>query len=184
MINILETAPDNLTIQNTMCIMRQKLDAFQSIGVAVSGGSDSDIIVDLINRILPATDFQPDIKYFFYNTGLEYDATKRHLKDLSSKYGIEIDTINAFKPIPAGCRQYGVPFLSKQASDYISRLQKHNFQWEDDSYENLVHKYPKCQTALRWWCNESGSGSSFNIDKNGKHLKSYIENTPPLVPNI
>lgn len=181
MIDVIKNAPENLTIQNAMCVMRQKLDSFYSIGVAVSGGSDSDIIVDLISRILPTTDYKPDVKYFFYNTGLEYEATKRHLKDLEDNYHIKINVINAIKPIPAGCHQYGVPFFSKKVSDYIGRLQKHNFEWENDTYDTLNEKYPNCQTALRWWCNEWGENSSFNIDKSGKHLKAFMQDTPPMI---
>ncbi len=45
-----------------------------------SGGSDSDILIDIIEyarEILPSL---PPVKYVFFNTGLEMKATKDHVK--------------------------------------------------------------------------------------------------------
>lgn len=61
---------------------------------------------------------------------------------------------------------------------YIGRLQHHNFQWEDESYETLILKYPNCQSALKWWCNAWGEKSRFNIETN-KLLKEFILQNPP-----
>ena len=91
---------------------------------SISGGSDSDIVLDIIRNI----DDSDKVTYFWVDTGLEYLATKEHLKYLEQKYGIEIKRIKACKPIPACCKQYGVPFLSKYVSEQMMRLQKHNFQ--------------------------------------------------------
>lgn len=179
MIDVIKNAPENLTIQNTMYVMRQKLDSFRNIGVSVSGGSDSDIIVDLISQILPAIDYKPDVKYFFFDTGIEYEATKRHLVELEDKYQISIERIRAVKPVPAGCREYGVPFYSKSVSNLLKRLQSHNFEFEDDDYEVLIQRYPRCISALKWWCNAYDSQSRFNISNQGKYLKDFIMNTPP-----
>lgn len=60
----------------------------------------------------------------------------------------------------------------------LGRLQKHNFQWEDEPYEILIKKYPKCTSALRWWCNAWGDNSRFNISRN-KFLKEFIIFSPP-----
>lgn len=59
----------------------------------------------------------------------------------------------------------------------MSRLQKHNFQWEDEPYEILAKKYPKCTGALKWWCNEY-DGDRFNIKRN-RFLKEFILANPP-----
>ena len=40
-----------------------------------------------------------------------------------------------------------------QVSEWIERLQRHNFQWEDKSFDELYKEYPKCKVALQWWCN-------------------------------
>lgn len=118
------------------------------------------------------------LKYVFFDTGMEFEATKRHLDFLEKKYGIEIQREKAKIPVPVGCKKYGVPFLSKQVSEWIGRLQKHNFQWENESFERLLEKYPKCKAALRWWCNEWGENSMLNISKQ-KWLKEFLMENPP-----
>ena len=50
-----------------------------------SGGSDSDIMVHLIERTRELFSLPP-IKYVFFNTGLEMRATKKHVKDTAGKY--------------------------------------------------------------------------------------------------
>ena len=37
----------------------------------------------------------PPIKYVFFNTGLEMEATKRHVKETAKKYGVEIEKVRA-----------------------------------------------------------------------------------------
>ena len=54
-----------------------------------SGGSDSDIMIDLIERTRAMSNLPP-IKYVFFNTGLEMKATKDHVKAIAEKYGVEI----------------------------------------------------------------------------------------------
>lgn len=140
----------------------------------VSGGSDSDILVDLFCKL----DEEKKVTYAWVDTGLEFEATKRHLKDLEEKYGIEIIPLKAKTPIPLAVRKHGVPFLSKYVSDMIERLQRHNFQWEDEPFDVLYAKYPQCKGALRWWCNDWGEGSRFNIDRNS-YLKEFMVKNPP-----
>ena len=79
---------------------------------SISGGSDSDIVLDVIHNV----DEKKKVRYFWIDTGLEYRATKEHLDDLEKKYGIEIERIKACKPIPVCCKEYGQPFLSKYVS--------------------------------------------------------------------
>ena len=76
---------------------------------SISGGSDSDIVLDVIHNV----DEKKKVRYFWIDTGLEYRATKEHLDDLEKKYGIKIERIKACKPIPVCCKEYGQPFLSK-----------------------------------------------------------------------
>ena len=148
------------------------------IMVSISGGADSDIMLDMIERIgYPLS----KIHYVFFNTGLEFNATKEHLEYLEEKYGIQIERHSAKVPVPLGVRKYGCPFLSKQVSQYISRLQKHNFKWEDKSFEELYAEYPHCKAALRWWCNKWGEKSKMNISYN-RFLKEFMIANPPDFP--
>ena len=142
--------------------------------VAISGGSDSDIMLDLLYKL----DEEKKAVYVWCDTGLEYEATKRHLKELEDEYGIQIIPLKANVPIPLAVRKYGVPFLSKHVSEYIMRLQKHGFQWEDEPFDALYAKYPDCKGALRWWCNDFGENSKFNINYN-KYLKEFMIQNPP-----
>ena len=170
----------NERIQQAIDLTKQVLgDARRggkNVCCSVSGGADSDILIDLCERAEPHF-----VSYVFFDTGIEYQATKDHLKYLEEKYGIEIHREKAKVPVPLGNKKYGVPFLSKNVSNMINRLQHHNFQWEDDTFENLIIKYPKCTAALRWWTNNwvSSTGVNlFNINRNS-WLKEFIVKNPP-----
>lgn len=176
---IIKAAPNDGTIVESIVITHSKLKRYEKILCSISGGSDSDILIDLCQKY----DEADKITYAFFDTGLEFKATKEHLNFLEEKYGIHIERIRAIKPIPLCCKEYGQPFLSKQVSEWISRLQNHNFQWEDEPLETLLEKYPNCRAALRWWCNDfektaSGRESSFNIAYN-QYLKEFMIENPP-----
>lgn len=147
----------------------------------LAGGADSDIMLDLLLRCEKDEDLK--FKFVWFDTGLEFQATKDHLKYLEKKYGITIERLKAEKPIPLSVRQYGVPFLSKYASEMISRLQRHNFRWEDEPLEELIKKYPNCKSGLKWWCNANGEkqDAPFNIGSH-KFLKEFIIENPPDFP--
>lgn len=140
---------------------------------SISGGSDSDIVLDIITKF----DNYKIVDYVYFDTGLEYGATKEHIRYLEDKYNIKIETIRPRIPIPLSCRIYGQPFISKHVSEMISRLQNHNFKWEDKSFEVLIKEYPNCKSALEWWCNTKPS-PSHNIKQN-KLLKEFLIENPP-----
>lgn len=176
---ILDTAP-NAIIADAFVITKSKLERYENILVSVSGGADSDIMLDIVTKFSE----NKNIKYVFFDTGLEYTATKEHLSYLEAKYGIQIDRVKAVKPIPLACRQYGQPFLNKRVSNMIKRLQRNNFQWEDEDFETLYKKYPRCKVALKWWCNKwekskKGYDSQYNIENN-KWLKEFMIANPPI----
>ena len=170
-------ASPNVWIQDAIFKADDHIERGEKILCSVSGGSDSDIMLDLLHKL----DDEKKIVYVWCDTGLEYEATKRHLKELEEKYNIEIVPLKAKVPIPLAVRKYGVPFLSKQVSEYIMRLQKHNFQWEDEPLDVLVEKYPKCRAALRWWCNDWGDKSKFSISRT-PYLKEFMIENPPDFP--
>lgn len=182
---LINNCPKDNIIGDNLVIAWSKINSssYKKILCTVSGGADSDIVVDICSKC----DKDNKINYVWFNTGLEYTATKAHLNDLREKYGIEILEYKTQKPIPTVCKQYGQPFLNKRVSDYIGRLQKHNFQWEDKPFEDLLYKYCKwsenrekwigCYTALKWWCNEHDC-NIYNISHN-KWLKEFIiQNNP------
>ena len=140
---------------------------------SVSGGGDSDVMLDIVWKC----DKEDKVEYVWFDTGLEYQATKDHLKYLEEQYGIEIKKYKAIKPIPITCKEFGQPFLSKYVSEMIQRLQRHNFKWEDKPFEELYKEYPKCKIALQWWCNCNIS-DRFNIARN-RYLKEFMLENPP-----
>lgn len=163
--------PLNKTVADNFTIAWSKINSpiYKKILATISGGSDSDVVVD----ILAKCDKNKKVEYVWFNTGLEYQATQEHLDELEKKYGIEIKRIRPKWPIPLAVQKCGQPFLNKSpVSEYMSRLQKHGFKWEDKPYEELVKEYPKCLSALRWWCNMHES-DQFNIRRN-KLLKEFL----------
>lgn len=177
---LMEISP-TLAIMESFVITNNKLKSaiYENIMVSISGGADSDIVLDMITRL----DTDKKVHYVHFNTGLEYQATKDHIKYLENKYGVEIQIEKPVKPIPTCAKLYGQPFLSKQVSEFMMRLQKHDFKWEDEPFEDLIKKYPKCKSALEWWCNTKaregyGGKSSFNISRN-RGLKEFIIANPP-----
>jgi len=98
--------------------MEYYLSTHNKIGVSVSGGSDSNIIVHII-----ATYFRhhlDKIVFYWCNTGLEFAATRRHLKFMEERYNIKIQEIRGM-PIPLAIKRFGVPILNKEFSERIGR---------------------------------------------------------------
>lgn len=89
---------------------------YKKIVCSISGGSDSDIMLDICYRC----DKNKKIDYVWFDTGLEYQATKDHLNYLEEKYNIEILKYKAIKSIPMSCKTYGQPFISKKHT--VNRL--------------------------------------------------------------
>lgn len=144
------------------------------IMVSISGGSDSDIMMDLFERI-----GYPEglVVYVWFDTGLEYDATKRHLKDLEAKYGVDIIRRRAKITVAQAVKRYGYPFLSKEISGKIGIAQSAGFNWRCDDYDEMVARYGPVKSFARWW----GKGKRefrFSVERN-TGLKEYIKSNPP-----
>ena len=82
------TPENNQTIVDNLVIAYSKINSplYDKIICTVSGGYDSDIVVDISTKC----DINHKVTYIFFNTGIEYEATKEHIKYLEKKYGIEI----------------------------------------------------------------------------------------------
>ena len=178
---LLDTAPCNKTIGDNLIRAWSIINnpKYKKICCSISGGSDSDIVLDICNKV----DINQKITYVFFDTGLESKATKEHIIYLEKRYRMEIKVYKAWEygmSIPSSCIKYGQPFLNKQASEYIMRLQRHNFKWEDKPFDELYREYPHCKSALEWWCNKNISNNN-NIRKN-KWLKEFLIANPPTFP--
>lgn len=171
---------DDITIVDSFVKANSVINSplYETILCSISGGSDSDVMLDLISRV----DLNKKVKYVWFNTGLEYQATKDHLDYLEQKYNIEIIRERAIKPIPLTCKEYGQPFKSKFVSQMINLLQRNNFKWQDKTYEELIKEYPNAKSAVAWWTNHRDvtkfGYSMFNINYN-KYLKEFLLANPP-----
>lgn len=140
----------------------------KNIVVAFSGGSDSDTVLNLLKEC----GYFP--KSVFFDTGIEYLATYEHI-DKVIRDGFYVEKIRAIKTVPIANKEYGVPFISKYVSEMLSRLQKHNFNFEDHGaleYDELVILYPNALMAIKWWCNKNAS-KRLNIERD-KFLKEFL----------
>lgn len=159
----IQAAP-TFVLYDSLTKTRSVLEQYQNVLVSVSGGADSDDMVDVVEHL--KTERQR-ITYVWFDTGIEMAATKRHLADLQEKYKIEIKREKGAMPVAGAVKSVGYPFYSKNFSESIYRLQRHGFEWEDEPFDVLLKKYPNCRAALRWWCNNY---------KDGPHLAVAVEN--------
>jgi 3'-phosphoadenosine 5'-phosphosulfate sulfotransferase (PAPS reductase)/FAD synthetase len=175
---LVSSAPQNLAIVDTLLKAKSVLERHRLATVSVSGGSDSDIMLDLIELVRPHTDC--DVRFVFFNTGLEYRATLRHLDELEIRYGVTIDRRRPKKPIPTAIREYGIPFLSKDTSQRIGRLQKHGFNWHDTRENATVEKYGRVAEGIEWWFATDPKRTVYSVTRH-KLLREYImQRSPPF----
>lgn len=134
------------------------------IMVSVSGGSDSDIMLDLFERI-----GYPDglVYYAWFDTGMEYQATKRHLLYLEQRYGITIHRHRPKLTVAQACKRFGVPLLSKQDSSRIGLLQKHDFEFSAECKNGY-------RTDQNYW---NGNGNLSVAHMMG--LRDFLVANPP-----
>ena len=159
-----------------------------------SGGADSDILIDLIERTRTFFPNMPTVKYVFFNTGLEMKATKDHVKEVAEKYGVEIETVRPKIGIVQAARKYGIPFVSKIMSGGLSEWQKKGVplsiaeeydQAEDKAAkrQELKERYPNCQTLINFLCCCNSAGEPRpNIQlviNSSKYMRDFIGEYPP-----
>lgn len=159
-----------------------------------SGGADSDILLDLIETARKISPSLPKVKYVFFNTGLEMQATKDHVKQQAEKYGVEIETVRPKTNIVLATRKYGLPFVSKIMSTGLDEWQKKNVplsvadeydQAEDKKakFAELVERYPGAKGVLTFLCCCSKDGEPRpNIQlviNSSKYMRDFINEHPP-----
>ena len=170
-----------ITIQDSIPRTERALSLANDVVCSVSGGRDSDIMLDMVRRL----DANGKVKYVFFDTGLEMLATKKHIAFLQEKYGIKIDTIKPKMSVAYAVRKHGYPFMSKIFAEFIGRLQTHGFKWEDRPFEELYKEYPNCKSALQWWCNCKKDGEHEYLQTeigSRPFLKEFMMQNPPTFP--
>ena len=159
-----------------------------------SGGSDSDILIDLIETARKIAPSLPPVKYVFFNTGLEMKAIKDHVNATAEKYGVAIEECRPEIGIVQASRTYGIPFVSKIMSSGLSEWQKKGVPLSiADEYEQaedktgkrreLKERYPKCEFLINFLCCCNSAGEPRpNIQlviNSSKYMRDFIADNPP-----
>ena len=159
-----------------------------------SGGADSDILIDLIERTREMIPSLPKVDYVFFNTGLEMKATKDHVKATAQKYGVEILEARPKVNIVTASREHGIPFVSKIMSSGLSGWQKKGIPLSiADEYEQaedktakrqeLRERYPKCESVINFLCCCNSKGEPRpNIQlviNSSRYMRDFIAEYPP-----
>lgn len=168
---------ENANVQAALAKAENVLAHYKRIAVSLSGGADSDVMLDMIEKV--KTDYN-EVTYYFIDTGMEFQATKDHLDYIEERYNVKIERVKAKTPIPTAVKKKGVPFLSKFASDYIGRLQTNGFPFADMDFDEMATHYPHIKSAACWW-NNKGTFNQFNINYY-YGLKEWLISNPPDFP--
>lgn len=182
MTELLELFPNNPTVLDAVIKTEDHINRIAREGgkimVSISGGSDSDIMLDMFERI--GYD-EGEVVYVWFDTGLEYDATKRHLKYLEEKYGIEIKRYRPKMTVAQACKKFGVPFLSKGAAQRIYELQQKGFDFKLREFETDVQRFQNTLAGLKWFYskNKKYSVTAFS------GLREFMsKDSPPAISHL
>lgn len=174
-------------------IIAKRLREHPNAICSYSGGSDSDIMIDLIERTRELFSLPP-VRYVFFNTGLEMKAIKDHVRDTAEKYSVEIEECRPKTNIVQATRKYGVPFVSKIMSAGLSGWQKKKVplsiaeEYDDagdkqTKREELRERYPNCEGTINFLCCCNSAGEPRpNIQlviNSSKYMRDFIAEYPP-----
>jgi len=173
-------------------IIAKRLAQYPKAICSYSGGSDSDIMVHLIESVRKAFNYPP-VEYCFFDTGLEMKATKRQVIETEKKYGVTIKTHKPTKNIVRATREYGQPFVSKIVSSGLEGVQKKNIpltiaaeyaEAEDKIAKRaeLRERYPKCEATINFLCGCNSRGEPRPdiqlVIGSSEHLLDFIIDNP------
>lgn len=179
--------------QAIISIIAKRLKEHPKAICSYSGGADSDILIDLIERTRSVFGLPP-VKYVFFNTGLEMKATKDHVTAISEKYGVEIKEVRPKVNIVNATRRYGVPFVSKIMSAGLEGWQKKNiplsiaeeYEKADDKAakrKELKERYPGSETTINFLCCCNSAGEPRPdiqlVINSSKYMRDFINECPP-----
>lgn len=178
--------------QAIQSIIAKRLIEHPNAICSYSGGSDSDIMLDLVERTRKAFDLL-EVKYCFFNTGLEMKATKDHVKEVEEKYGVIITEYRPKKNIVQATRERGIPFISKIVSSAMETVQKKGLPFSiREEYDNaedkaakraeLRERYPKAEQGINFLCCCNSNGEprpniQLVIDSS-KYLYEFMKENP------
>lgn len=158
-----------------------------------SGGADSDILIDLIEKTRAVYKLPP-VQYVFFNTGLEMYATKDHVQATATKYGVSIREARPDVNIVLATRKCGVPFISKIMSNGLEEWQKKQVPLSiADEYDaatdkaakrrELKERYPNCECVINFLCCCNSAGEPRpNIQlviNSSRYMREFIAEYPP-----
>lgn len=157
-----------------------------------SGGSDSDIMLHLIESVRRQFEL-PKIKYAFFNTGFEMMATKNHVAEMRDKYNVDIEEYRPKINIVRATRKYGLPFISKIMSAGLEEVQNKNIPLSiADEYASaedkilkraeLRDRFPKCEGAINFLCGCNSKGEPRPdiqlVIGSSKYMLDFIKENP------
>ena len=171
--------------QAIQSIIAKRLREHPKAICSYSGGSDSDILIDLIERTREMLPNLPSVKYVFFNTGLEMAATKDHVRATAEKYGVEIEQARPKVGIVQAARTYGIPFASKIFSRRLSDWQKKGVplsitdeyeQAENKTckYNELVARFPHSMAAIQFLCSCNKAGEPLPRSQTTINSRAYF----------
>lgn len=178
--------------QAIQSIVAKRLKEHPNAMCSYSGGSDSDIMLHMIESVRTIFNLPP-IKYFFFETGLEMDATRRHVREQAERYGVEICTVRPKKNIVQATKEYGQPFVSKIMSAGLEGVQKKGIPLSiHDEYNNaedkaakrreLKERYPGCETTINFLCCCNSKGEPRPdiqlVINSSKYMLDFIKENP------
>jgi len=173
-------------------IIAKRLKQYPNAICSYSGGSDSDIMIHLIETVRKIF-WLPPVHYVFFNTGLEMEATKRHVNETANLYGVEIAVERPVKGIVQSTRENGIPFISKIVSSGLEGVQKKNiplsiaeeYAKADDKQAKraeLKKRFPKCESQINFLCGCNSAGDPRPdiqlVIGSSKYLLDFIKENP------
>lgn len=173
-------------------IIAKRLTEHPNAICSYSGGSDSDIMMHLIQTVIDGYGL-PQIKYCFFNTGLEMEATKKQVNKMEKKYGIVIDEYKPKIGIVKSVKDNGIPFISKIMSEGLHGVQAKNIPLDiADEYAAAVDKvakraelkarYPGCETTINFLCGCNSKGEERPdiqlVINSSKYMLDFIKENP------
>lgn len=178
--------------ESVKSIIAKRLTQYPNAVCSYSGGSDSDILMHLIETVRK-TFYLPPVHYVFFNTGLEMEATKKHVKEMENLYGLKIAAIKPKKGIVQSTRENGIPFVSKIMSAGLDGVQRKNIPLSiSDEYAaasdkkakraELKERYPKCESTINFLCGCNSDGEPRPdiqlVIGSSKYMLDFIKENP------
>ena len=121
---------------------------FKRIVVSVSGGSDSDLIVDIISKV------SPNAEYVYFDTGLEYQATKCYTEYALKRTGcagcpfgrdfeFELDVLEKYEPklYKAVCNIFKDSYEYTRKYREYRKLRENNEKQLQVGYQTSIFDY-------------------------------------------